>query len=53
LFHSAELLDERLCLKVIQEISTDNPKLGDKLKQMVENFEYQGILSAIESINPK
>ncbi len=50
LLAAAVLLDEQHCLKAVGMISDHNHELGERLRGMVEDFQYKGILAFLEHV---
>jgi signal transduction histidine kinase/CheY-like chemotaxis protein len=50
LFGALELLDENICLAVIDKISSIDEQLAKTLQQMVRNMQYKKLLIALEKI---
>jgi signal transduction histidine kinase/DNA-binding NarL/FixJ family response regulator len=51
LLEATELLDGRRCLEVVSRISGIDDNLGEHLRRIVENQEYQELLSALDRVN--
>ncbi|MBF0501584.1 MAG: response regulator [Candidatus Riflebacteria bacterium] len=47
---AVELLDEQLCLQVIDKISGKADNLGKRLRRMVESQQYQQLIDAVDAL---
>jgi len=50
---AAELLDTRLCLNIINKISDISPNVGERLRRMVEDLQYQELLVILDNLADK
>ncbi|MDM8565838.1 response regulator [Candidatus Halobeggiatoa sp. HSG11] len=50
LYESGELLNEELCLEIAGMISDYNHKLGEQLRQMIENMQYKELLIILDDL---
>ena len=53
LLTAVELLDRPLCLAVVSRVSGFDEKLADRLRDMVENFQYRDILKTLDNFESK